>query len=268
MEWLQTIVLALIQGITEFLPISSSAHLVLPTLLTDWPDQGLPFDIAVHLGSLTAVVIYFRHDLARFATSGWSMVTGHGADQYADELLKVIAATVPIVVLGYLLKGWVETALRDLLVIACTTLGFGLLLGYADRRHGQRTTVGWLDALFIGVMQVLAIVPGTSRSGITITAALLLGLTRVSAARFSFLLSIPTIAGAGLLATLQLLEGGDSTHWGTLGAGALLSGSAAYLCIAMFIRLVERTGMMPYVVYRLVLGTVLMTIWFAATGPI
>lgn len=261
MEWLQIIVLALIQGVTEFLPISSSAHLILPALLTDWPDQGLAFDIAVHLGTLIAVVAYFRRDMAQFAGSGWRLIKGQGLDQHGDELLKVVAATLPIVVVGYLLKGWVETELRSVLVIACTTIGFGLLLGYADRRHGQRTTLSWRDAMIVGGMQVLAIVPGTSRSGITITAALLIGLSRVSGARFSFLLSIPTIAGASLLATMDLLDAGNATHWGPLAAGALLSGTAAYLCIAAFIRLVERTGMMPYVLYRLLLGAALLILW-------
>jgi undecaprenyl-diphosphatase len=260
-EWLQIIVLALIQGITEFLPISSSAHLILPGLLTDWPDQGLAFDIAVHLGSLIAVIAYFRRDMVQFADSGLRLVTGQGLDQHGDELLKVAAATLPVVVAGFLLKGWVETELRSVLIIASTTIGFGLLLGYADHRHGHRTTLSWRDAMIVGSMQVLAIIPGTSRSGITITAALLLGLSRVSGARFSFLLSIPTIAGASLLAAMDLLQAGTDTDWGPLAAGALISGTAAYLCIATFIRLVERTGMMPYVIYRLLLGTALLTLW-------
>lgn len=261
MEWLQIIVLALVQGITEFLPISSSAHLILPAQLTDWPDQGLAFDIAVHLGSLCAVVMYFRRDLAVYAGSALRLTTGRGWDRHADELARIAVATAPIVVAGFLLKDWVETELRSVLVIAATTIAFGLLLGYADLRHGQRETVSWRDAVIVGLMQVLALVPGTSRSGITITAALLLGLSRVSAARFSFLLSIPTIAGAALLAGLDLLEAGNDAHWGSLATAALLSGSAAYLCIAAFIALVERTGMLPYVIYRLLLGGVLLVLW-------
>ena len=261
MEWLQIIVLALLQGITEFLPISSSAHLILPAQLTDWPDQGLAFDIAVHLGSLCAVVIYFRRDLSVYAGSALRVAAGRGWDSAAEDLARIAVATVPIVIAGFLLKDWVEAELRSVPVIAATTIGFGLLLGYADRRHGQRDTISWRDALVVGLMQVLALVPGTSRSGITITAALLLGLSRVSAARFSFLLSIPTIAGAALLMVLDLLEAGNETQWAQLAAGALLSGSAAYLCIATFIALVERTGMLPYVIYRLVLGTVLLGLW-------
>lgn len=261
MEWLQIIVLALVQGITEFLPISSSAHLILPAQLTDWPDQGLAFDIAVHLGSLCAVTLYFRRDLAVYAGSALRLAAGRGWDSHADELARIAVATLPIVIAGFLLKDWVEAELRSVLVIAAATIGFGLLLGYADRRHGQRETIGWRDAMVMGAMQVLALVPGTSRSGITITAALLLGLSRVSAARFSFLLSIPTIAGAALLTGLDLLRAGNDAHWGALAAGALLSGSAAYLCIAAFIALVERTGMLPYVIYRLALGAVLLGLW-------
>lgn len=262
MEWYQIITLAVVQGITEFLPISSSAHLILPAKLFGWTDQGLAFDIAVHVGSLTAVTLYFRRDLAGYADSAWGVVRGRGLDERTGELLRIAVATVPIVVCGFVAKGWVEAELRQVVVIAAATIGFGLLLAYADSRHGPRTVVTWQDTLVIGAMQVLALIPGTSRSGITITAALLLGLSRTSAARFSFLLSIPTIAGAGLLATIDLLEAGNGAPWGTLAVGAALSGAAAYACIRTFIALVDRTGMMPYVIYRLVLGTALLGLWY------
>lgn len=262
MDWLQIIILALIQGITEFLPISSSAHLILPAQLLGWQDQGLAFDVAVHVGSLAAVLAYFRRDLAQYAAGGWRVVTQGRLDHQTEELARIGLATVPIVVAGLLLQDWVETELRNVAVIAWATIGFGLLLGYADSRHGPRTRVTWGDAAFIGALQVLALVPGTSRSGITITAALLLGLSRTTAARFSFLLSIPTIGGAGLLATADLLARDAAADWGLLATGALLSGVAAYLCIGAFIRLVERTGMLPYVVYRLVLGVVLLGLWY------
>lgn len=262
MDYLQLIVLALIQGITEFLPISSSAHLILPAQLLGWADQGLAFDIAVHVGSLTAVVLYFRADLAGYAASGTALLTRRRVDERVMELARIAVATLPVVVVGVLARELVETELRSVLVIAAATVGFGLLLGFADTRHGTREAVSWRDALVIGGMQILALIPGTSRSGITITAALLLGLTRVSAARFSFLLSIPTIAGAGLLATLDLLNAGHGVDWGLLGLGALLSGLAAYACISAFIALVERTGMMPYVAYRLALGAVLLGVYY------
>lgn len=262
MDYLQIIILALIQGITEFLPISSSAHLILPAQLLGWQDQGLAFDIAVHVGSLTAVVLYFRDDLTGYLVSGWQVLARRRIDERAQELAMLALATVPIVVCGFLARDWVESELRSVPVIAAATIGFGLLLWVADRRHGGRAAVTWRDALVIGAMQVLALIPGTSRSGITITAALLLGLSRTSAARFSFLLSIPTIAGAGLLAGLDLFEGRSRLDWSILATGAVLSGLSAYACISAFIALVERTGMLPYVVYRIVLGVVLLALWF------
>ncbi len=262
MDWLQIITLALIQGITEFLPVSSSAHLILPAALLGWNDQGLAFDVAVHVGSLTAVIVYFRRDLTAYAVSAGNLVRGQGWDAHADELARIALATLPVVAAGFLLRDWVATELRSVLVVAGATIGFGLLLAVADARHGPRNAVSWRDALVIGSMQVLALVPGTSRSGITITAALLVGLSRTSAARFSFLLSIPTIAGAGILATADLVEAAGDPQWGVLAAGATLSGLAAYACIRAFIGLVERTGMMPYVGYRLALGMVLLGFWY------
>ena len=263
MEWLQILALALIQGVTEFLPVSSSAHLILPAQLFGWEDQGLAFDIAVHLGSLAAVVTYFRRDLSAYAVSGWHTLAHRRVDEPATELAKVAAATLPIMICGFLLEDLVESDLRSLLVIAATTIIFGLLLGYADRRTGERTHVTWRDALIIGAMQVLALLPGTSRSGITMTAALLLGLSRVSGVRFSFLLSIPTIAGAGLLASAELAASDEPAPWGLLAVAAVLAGATAYACIRGFISLVDRTGMMPYVIYRLVLGAVLIGLWWA-----
>jgi undecaprenyl-diphosphatase len=257
-EWLQIIVLSLIQGLTEFLPISSSAHLILPALLSDWPDQGLAFDVAVHLGSLLAVLTYFRRELAQFAVSGARLVTRQRYDEHSDLLLKVVVATLPIVVAGYLLKGFVESELRSVFVIASATIVFALALWWADRQRGQIDAPSWMQTLMIGTAQVLALVPGTSRSGITITAALVLGLSRTGAARFSFLLAMPTIAGAVLLTTRDLLDAGDSARWSELALGATLAALSAYACIHYFIVLLERTGVMPYVVYRLVLGAVLL----------
>jgi undecaprenyl-diphosphatase len=259
-EWIQIIVLSLIQGITEFLPISSSAHLILPAMLTDWPDQGLAFDIAVHLGSLIAVVLYFRHELAQFAVSGSRMVIRGQYDAHTELMLKVITATLPVLVAGFLLQGWVETELRSIVVIATTTSGFALALMWADKLRGNIDEPSWLHAMVIGAAQVLAIVPGTSRSGITITAALVLGLSRTSAARFSFLLSMPTIAGAAFLTILDLRAAGAAARWPELAMGAALAGVSAYACIHYFITLVERTGMMPYVFYRLALAATLLAI--------
>lgn len=261
MDWLQIVVLALVQGLTEFLPISSSAHLVLPAQLTDWPDQGLAFDVGVHFGTLVAVIAYFRVELLRMAHG---VITFPAHRQYSadiDLVLKLGLATVPVAVMGFASKDLVETHLRTVPVIAAATTGFALLLWYADRRPRQQVdageVLGWGQAAFVGVMQVLALIPGTSRSGITITAALLAGLSRTSAARFSFLLSIPTITGAQLLLTLDLLDANNQQRWLELISGAVLAGLSAYLCIHFFIALVERTGMLPYVIYRLILGGLL-----------
>jgi len=262
MEWPQIIILALIQGLTEFLPISSSAHLILPAQLTDWPDQGLAFDVAVHLGTLTAVLAYFRRDVAGFVSGGWTLVAHRRLDPHADLLLKIIFATLPIVILGFVLKDWVESDLRSVPIIAFASIGFGVLLWYADRHHGDRATVTWQDALVIGLMQTLALVPGTSRSGITITAALLLGMSRTAGARFSMLLSIPTIAGAGMLLIRDVLAEGLPDRWIPLVAGGAIAALSAYACIRTFIALIDRTGMTPYVIYRIVLGLVLLWLWY------
>lgn len=254
MEWLQVIVLAIVQGITEFLPISSSAHLILPAQLSDWPDQGLAFDVAVHFGTLGAVVVYFASDLSRFVTGGYRLLSERRMNDDAELALKVAFATVPVIVGGLLLKDWVESEARTIAVIATTTVVFGILLWIADRRGGTQQIISWPLALGIGLAQTLALVPGTSRSGVTITAALLLGLGRVSAARFSFLLAIPTIAGGALLLTLDVLQDGSTIALEKLLVGGLLAFVTAYLAIRYFIALVDRTGMTPYVIYRLLLG--------------
>lgn len=257
MELLQVFVLSLIQGITEFLPVSSSAHLILPSLLTDWPDQGLLFDVAVHLGSLTAVVAYFRNDLIGFAASALRLRW----DASSRLLSKIAVATIPVVVVGYLFKSNVETDLRTINVIATTTIGFAFALWWADRRvtsSRDEQSITFTQAALVGVAQVLALVPGTSRSGITITAALLAGLGREGAAKFSFLLAIPTIAGAALLSAADALNAQEPAPWGDLAIGFTLSMVSAYACISMFIALVTRTGMTPYVVYRVLLGAMLL----------
>lgn len=265
MDWLQIITLALIQGITEFLPISSSAHLILPAQLTDWPDQGLAFDVAVHLGTLVAVCGYFRADLAGYTSSGFAYVSQGTYDDSVDEMLKLAMATIPVFITGYLFRDWIAANLRGIETIAIATIAFGVLLALADRRRGELTSFSWWHAAVIGAAQALAFIPGTSRSGITITAALWLGLRRRSAARFSFLLAIPTISGAVFLTTADLLSNPAPVLWGEMALAAGLAGLSAYLCIAAFVRLVERTGMWPYVIYRLALGILLGAIALASS---
>ncbi len=260
----QELVLALIQGLTEFLPISSSAHLILFPRLMGWQDQGLAFDVAVHVGTLAAVLLYFRRDLAKMTRDWTHSLAGRTLTPEARLAWGVLLGTLPVGLSGLLFKDVVETTLRSPLVIALATLAFGLLLWWADRR-GRRErdeySLGWLDILVIGLAQALALIPGTSRSGITITAGLLLGLTRQGAARFSFLLSIPVIALAGLLKTRDLILGEVPLPWTDLLLGAAVSGIVAYLSIHYFLLLLERVGLLPFVIYRLILGTVLLALF-------
>jgi undecaprenyl-diphosphatase len=253
-----------LQGLTEFLPISSSAHLILLPQVDGWADQGLAFDVAVHVGTLAAVVWYFRGQLAAMARDWGASLAARREVGESRLAWAVLLGTVPVGLAGLLLKGMVETTLRDPLVIAWATVVFALLLWWADargRRVRDERTIGWKDVLFIGVAQALALIPGVSRSGITMTAALMLGLTRSAAARFSFLLSIPTIVLAGALLVYELAAGEGRVDWGVLLLGAVASGLAAYACIHVFLRLLERIGMLPFVIYRLVLGAILFYIY-------
>ena len=257
MDSVQVRLLAVVQGLTEFLPISSSAHLILVPVLLGWEDQGLAFDVAVHLGSLAAVATYFRRDIVQLFRAWLQQVVRGEASHESRLAWGIIIATLPICVLGVLLKSPVELYLRSPWVIGLSTLGFGLLLGWvALRPAGGRelTQVTLRDALIIGFAQVLALIPGTSRAGITLTAGCALGLSYQAAARFSFLLSIPTILAASLLATKDLLEQAGPVDWSTLGWGFVLSALSAYACIHVFLQLLQRIGLMPFVIYRVVLG--------------
>lgn len=258
MEWLQVFVLSIVQGLTEFLPISSSAHLILVPVLTPWTDQGLAFDVALHIGSLAAVVLYFRRELARMAGSWAGSLRGGGLDEDARLAWWVLLATLPVCIIGFAFRDAVALGMRSPIIIGIGLIGFGLLLGYADwrrRRDGRSEyQLGWRDVLLIGFAQALALIPGTSRSGITITAALLLGMSREGAARFSFLLSIPVIALAGGLEVVGLVRESHVVDWPAVMVGAILSGISAYLCIHYFLAFIKRVGMQPFVVYRLLLG--------------
>ena len=264
MTLIEILVLPIIQGITEFLPISSSAHLILPSALLGWENQGLAFDVAVHLGSLLAVVIYFRNDIGRMIVA-WC-TKGFSGQQTSDSRLawSVIIATIPVIIVGYLVKDLVELYARSALVIAVTTIGFGLLLWYADKTAKQTkdiAVVTWKSALMIGLAQIAALIPGTSRSGITMTAGLMLGFDRESAARFSFLLSIPTILGAGVFSALDLINDNAAVDWLSMGIGVGLSFVSAYACIYLFLAWISKLGMLPFVIYRLLLGVVLLWVF-------
>jgi undecaprenyl-diphosphatase len=260
MDIFQATVLALVQGLTEFLPISSSAHLILVPVITGWPDQGLAFDVAVHFGTLSAVVAYFRQELGAMTRSWLSSLRTRNPDDEARLAWAVLLGTIPLGLAGLLFHDFIANALRSPLVIATTTILFGILLGYADKVGAQTRCEYRLGAgrvAVIALSQVLALVPGTSRSGITITAGLLVGLDRQAAARFSFLLSVPAIAMASLYELKNLLEAGEPVLWTDIIVGVVLSGVSAYLCIHYFLKLLDRIGMMPFVAYRLVLGAVL-----------
>lgn len=263
MEWLQIVVLAAVQGITEFLPVSSSAHLILVPVLTSWEDQGLAFDVALHLGSLSAVVIYFRHEIWQMIASSLAALRGRGINKDARLAIWVTLATLPVCIIGFLLRDVISVYMRSTVIIALSLIGFGLLLGYADwKKRGTRSEyqMQLKDVLIIGGAQALALIPGTSRSGITITAALLVGMSREGAARFSFLLSIPVIVLAGGLEAVELLHQPQSVDWLSMAAGTLLSGVIAYLCIHYFLVIIKKMGMQPFVVYRVLFGAWLL--WF------
>ena len=263
MTLIQIIVLSLIQGLTEFLPVSSSAHLILGSRVFSWPDQGLVFDVATHLGTLLAVLVYFRKDL-------WNMVvpwlgSGKGDETSRNLGLTLIIASIPAIVAGGLLHSWVESALRDTRVIAFSTIGFGLLLWWADARFSRSKLMQDMNmksGFIIGLAQMLALVPGTSRSGITITMGRMLGFDADSAARFSFLLSIPIIAAAGGYGVLRMLLHDAPIDWFQFGLAIVLSALAGWLCISAFLALLQRVGLVPFVVYRLALGVALLWIAF------
>lgn len=264
MDPLHALVLAFIQGLTEFLPISSSGHLVLVPVLLGWEDQGLAFDVATHVGTLAAVVFYFRHELWPMIRDALGTLRGGARSRESDLAWFVVLGTIPAVVFGGLFGGYISTALRSPLVIAATTAGFGVLLWVADARGSNQrpeSSIGWRDALIVGLAQALALVPGTSRSGITITAALFLGLERQAAARFSFLLSIPVILAATCYESLKLARSPVPADWLALSLGTLVSGVVAYLTIRGFIALLGRIGLAPFAIYRLLLAAVLVWIY-------
>jgi len=258
---LQLAILAIVQGITEFLPVSSSGHLRLVPHLTGWPDQGLNIDIAVHLGSLGAVLIYFWRDMLAMMIGLVAILTGRGGR--AALLVGYLAiATLPIVVVGALLllygyDGGALAGLRRIELVGWTMLGFGLVLLAADRlgmtiRRIEHMRAG--SAVFIGLAQVLALVPGTSRAGITITAARMLGFERSEAARFSILMGVPAIIASATPSAVGIYRSGQSALGVEAVVAALLAFAAALVAIAVMMRWLERASFTPFVVYRVLLG--------------
>ncbi len=261
MDFLHLILLGLLQGLTEFLPVSSSAHLILLPLLSEWQDQGLALDVAAHFGTLIAVIIYFQQDLKHIIGNGVKSVPWQESNTDARIFGFLVFATIPVSVVGFLGHDFISEYFRDPLIIAVATILFGILLWLSDAKGKQdrdESTLCLKDILWIGLAQVLALIPGTSRSGITMTAGLMLGLNRKTAARFSFLLSIPVIFLAGSYETFTLIREGESADVISFAVVFILSWLTAWLTISLFLKFVEKTGMLPYVIYRLILGSVLL----------
>jgi undecaprenyl-diphosphatase len=262
---IQVIVLALVQAVTEFLPISSSGHLILIPRLLGWPDQGLSFDIATNTGTLIAVLAYFRRDLAEIVHGvlGSPAVWRPEAPPAARLGWPLAIGTVPAAVVGLLAHRWVATVGRNPTLIACDLIVYGLLLGFVDRiarQQREADSITWRDALLVGGAQALALLPGTSRSGITLTALLLLGLTRPAAARFSFLLSIPIgvlAEGKDLLDHL-LGPGFEAGALGSMALAVAVSAVGGYVVIAWLLAWLRRRSLGLFVVYRVAFGVALL----------
>jgi undecaprenyl-diphosphatase len=262
--WLQIIVLAIVQGLTEFLPISSSGHLILVPNIAGWTDQGLVFDVAVHAGSLVAVGIFFRHDLAGLIRGGVGLLGGRADSIESRMALGIGLATIPAAIAGLLFADWIAENLRNPMVVATTLAFYGVLMGLADRLGRKQriiTNITLRDAFIIGLAQALALIPGTSRSGITITAGLALGLTRQDAARFSFLLSAPVILLAAGYEFLLVMLSDQVVAWDQLAIAAAVSAVVAYFSIDIFMRFVSKIGLAPFAIYRLLLAGVIVYVF-------
>jgi len=274
MEIIAAIILGIIQGLTEFLPVSSSAHLILAPWFFGWNPEGLIFDVSLHVGTALAVVAFFWRDwvlLAREAIKG--LMEGHPFGNARRRLAWfLVAGTIPAGVLGLLFEDVVENTLRSPLVPVFTLVVFGLLLFYAEkksRRNRELNSYTLADAIWIGFAQAAALVPGVSRSGITMTAALLRDSDRTSAARFSFLLSTPVIVGAGLLNALHLFKtandpSADAVSFAVLGTGVAAAAVTGFLCIKFFLRYLTRGSFLPFAVYRILLAAVILVFYFTA----
>lgn len=257
----QLIILAIVQGLTEFLPISSSGHLNLVHLLTDWEDQGPQIDVAVHVGTLFAVMIYFWRDMVMLTRAIWHLVCGKFTPE-ARILLLLVASCIPIFVAGYAtLEYQLIDPLRTLPVIAWANLIFAFVLLITDRvgmTVRRLEHISWLDAFAVGCAQVISIIPGASRAGVTISMARLLGYERREAARFSMLMSIPTILVLGIAITYRLSESGDLAIQQDAAIGVGLSFVTALLSIWAMMALLKRTSLLPFVIYRVMLGGLLL----------
>ncbi len=285
MTILQLLIIAVVQGITEFLPISSSGHLILIPYLTDFADQGPLIDVAVHVGSLLAIIVYFFKDVLVLARGGFASI-GIGTKAPAAPAERrlfwwIVLGTIPAVAFGLAIKlgafnpvveqlfgitildGDLMSSIRFTDLIAFNLIAYGILLGLADHFGKEIKTfedMTWRDGLIVGTAQALAIIPGTSRAGITMTAARALGYQRIEAARFSFLLSIPAVAGAGVLIVPEILEAGTALAWDALIAG-VLTFLAAFATMAFLMNFLKRASMLVFVLYRIAMGVLLLVVF-------
>ncbi|GGC64715.1 undecaprenyl-diphosphate phosphatase [Marinobacter halophilus] len=260
MDFFQAFFLGLLQGLTEFLPISSSGHLILVPAFFDWADQGVGFDLAVHIGTLLAVVLYFRKDVLAITHDGLLSLAKRRMIGQGNLAWFLVIGTIPAGLAGLALLDMIDNELRAVEVMFVTTLVFGLLLGWADwlpKKNRTMDSLTWKDAVIVGCAQALALVPGTSRSGVTITAGLFLGLSREAASRFSFLLAIPIIALAGSVKLLEVATSDILVDWSGFLVGGVTSFLTAITAIHFFLKWLNKIGMWPYVVYRIILAGVI-----------
>ncbi len=265
MSLLHLLLIAVIQGLTEFLPVSSSAHLILIPNLTGLADQGQVIDVAVHVGTLFAVILYFRADVALAVVGLGRLARGRMDTPGAKLAFLLLIATIPVVLAGLVLKlTGADGALRSVAVIGWAMIGFGIVLWWVDQRGGEAKRTGdWSlrDAVIMGLWQALALIPGTSRSGATISGARALGYGREDAARLSMLMSIPTIIASGALLGLEVAREGNIGQMRDTAIAAGFSFLAALLALTLMMRLLKSVSFTPYVIYRIALGLVLL--WIA-----
>jgi undecaprenyl-diphosphatase len=280
MSWFESFILGLVQGLTEFLPISSSAHLRLTAAFAGWQDPGAAFTAITQIGTETAVLIYFRKDIARIVSAWFRSLRDKSmrGDHDAQMGWLVIVGSIPIGVLGVTLKDQIEGPFRDLRLIATTLIVMGIVLGVADRlaardeiggRHRvvrERKTLkdlGVRDGLIFGICQAMALVPGVSRSGATISGGLLMGYTREAAARYSFLLAIPAVLASGAYELKDATEGHVS--WGPTVFATIIAFAVGYAVIAWFMKFITTKSFMPFVIYRILLGALILALVWSGT---
>ncbi len=273
MELLAAAILGIVQGLTEFLPISSTAHLILVPWFLGWRHEGLAFDVALHVGTAVAVLTFFFHDWIRLAREMLLGIRERNPLGNPDRRLGwfLIVGTLPAMVAGLAFEGSIEKHLRSPLIIVFSLPALGALLLFAEKRGSHSRSMEdftWTDSLSIGFSQAIALIPGVSRSGVTMTTAMLRNTTRTSAARFSFLLSTPVILGAGILEAMRLVDavrnpvaGAEALRWNVLAVGFVCAAISGFLCIRYFLRYLQTRSFVPFVIYRFLLAALVLIYW-------